>query len=167
MKKILQAIGGAIIAAAAVLIVVNLYSGGVMEQLKQEGMGIGNTGTKETGEEYKKAVLADPHLQYQGKVAARTDAAIDLYGEVQFLDNLDHYESSLADAVQAGRASIQGLEIIDVGQEEGTAQADIDEDAGSVKIHKSGVYRIRISATDCHNNPVKTDFLIAVNRKGA
>ena len=81
-------------------------------------------------------------------------------------DSIDGYERTLAEAIEDGRIRIKEIEIKkskDGGLEE--AAADIDADTGTISIKESGIYQLKLKGMDEHNNPVKTDFLIAVNRK--
>ncbi|MGN0291900.1 MAG: hypothetical protein ACI4C5_08210, partial [Lachnospiraceae bacterium] len=66
MKKIIQIFGGIMIAAAAVLIVIGIYSGNIFPGLKT-GAEKTETATAHPKEEYEKAVLADPVFTYTGE----------------------------------------------------------------------------------------------------
>ena len=166
MKKIIQIMGGVLIAAAAVLIFINLYMGSIFGSLK-EGAGKTDTATAHPKEEYEKAVLADPVFTYIGEMAKKAGKDYAVYEEIKVTDTIDGYERTLQEAIDDGRIRIKEIEIQkskDGGLQE--AAADVDADTGNIAIKESGIYQIKLKGIDEHNNPVKTDFLIAVNRKG-
>ena len=164
------------IAAAAVLIVIGIYSGNIFPGLK-DGAAKTDTAAAHPKEEYEKAVLADPVFTYTGEAAKQAGTDYDVFEEIKVTDSMDGYEKTLKEAVAEGKIRIGDVRVLecrkkDTGEKEMTdAEADIrmEEDAytGVVSIKKSGIYQIKIAGMDEHNNPVKTDFLIAVNRKGA
>lgn len=176
MKKIIQIFGGVMIAAAAVLIVIGIYSGSILPGLKDKAEKT-DTAAAHPKEEYEKAVLADPVFTYTGEAAKQAETDYDVFEEIKVTDSMDGYEKTLKEAVAEGKIRIGDVRVLecrkkDTGEKEMTdAEADIgmEEDAytGVVSIKKSGIYQIKIAGMDEHNNPVKTDFLIAVNRKGA
>lgn len=170
MKKVIQVIGGVLIAAAAVLIVINIYSGNIFPGLK-DGAGKTETAAAHPKDEYEKAVLAAPVFTYTGESAKKAGGDYAVFEEVKVTDSIDGYENTLKDAVADGRIFIRDMKVLELGEErmqEATAgTAAIDMDSGVLSIDKSGIYQVRISGMDNHNNPVRTEFLIAVNRKGA
>lgn len=170
MKKVIQVIGGVLIAAAAVLIVINIYTGNILGSLK-DGAEKTETAAADPKDEYEKAVLADPVFTYTGESAKKAGEDYAVFEEVKVTDSIDGYENSLKDAVADGRIFIQDMKVLELGsegmQEAAAETAAIDLDSGVLSIGKSGIYQVKISGIDNHNNPVKTEFLIAVNRKGA
>lgn len=165
MKKIIQVMGGVLIAAAAVLVIINIYAGNIFPGLKDEAVKT-DTASAHPKEEYEKAVLADPVFTYTGKLAKKAGKDYAVYEEIKVTDSIDGYERTLAEAIEDGRIRIKEIEIKkskDGGLEE--AAADIDADTGTISIKESGIYQLKLKGMDEHNNPVKTDFLIAVNRK--
>lgn len=167
MKKVIQVIGGVLIAAAAVLIVINIYTGDIFSGLT-DGAEKTETAEAHPKDGYEKAVLADPVFTYTGETAKKAGEAYTVFEEVRVTDSIDGYETTLKDAVTDGRIFVQDMAVLELG-EDGMqeASAGIDMDSGVISIEKSGIYQVRISGMDSHNNAVKTEFLIAVNRKGA
>lgn len=167
MKKVMEAAGGLLIAAAAVLLFLNVFAGSIGGGLKQ-GAKQPERESAHPQQEYEEAVLADPALSYTGDTAKKADEAFGIYDQIEVMDSHDGYQRNLKDAVLEGRIVVKELGVeqkTDSGME--AAQADIDMDAGTLCIKESGIYRIRIKGMDRHNNPAQTAFLIAVNRKGA
>lgn len=166
----IQVIGGVLIAAAAVLIVINIYTGNIFPDLK-DGAEKTETAAANTKDEYEKAVLADPVFTYTGDTAKKAGEAYMVFEEVKVTDSIDGYENTLKDAVADGRIFIRDMAVLELGtegmQEVAAETAAIDIDSGVLSIGKSGIYQVKISGIDNHNNAVDTEFLIAVNRKGA
>ena len=178
MKKIIQIFGGVMIAAAAVLIVIGIYSGSILPGLKDNAEKT-DTAAAHPKEEYEKAVLADPVFTYTGEAAKQAETDYDVFEEIKVTDSMDGYEKTLKEAVAEGKIKILDIKVLECEEkkyeekeiEMAEAEADIrmenDTYTGRISIKKSGIYQIKIAGMDEHNNPVKTDFLIAVNRKGA
>lgn len=166
MKKIIQVAGGVIIAAAAVLIIINIYAGNILPGLK-DGAIKTDTAEAHPKEEYEKAVLADPVFTYTGEMTKKVGKDYAVYEEIKVTDSIDGYERTLQKAIEDGRIRIKEIEI-KKSKEDGfqEAAADIDMDTGTIAIKESGIYQLKLKGIDAHNNPVKTDFLIGVNRKG-
>lgn len=176
MKKIIQAVGGVLIAAAAVLTVINIYSGNIFPALKDEAEQ-SVSATAHPKEEYEKAVLADPVFTYTGELAKQAGEEYNVFEEIRVTDSMDGYEKTLKEAVADGKIRIQKLQVLACKKRQNEESEMVDADAdirmqedaytGVVTVNDSGIYQIKIAGMDEHNNPVKTDFLIAVNRKGA
>lgn len=158
------------ITAVAVLIVINIYTGNIFGSLKG-GAEKGDTAQAQPKEEYEQAVLSDPVFTYIGKFAKQAGQAYNIYEEIKVTDSKDGYESTLKEAVSGEegdiRIYVKDIEVLELnGEEMQEAAAEIDLDSGNICIGRSGIYQVKVSGRDRHNNPVKTEFLTAVNRKG-
>lgn len=165
MKKVIQMTGGTIIAAAAVILVIQVYTGGGIFTSLGEAAKTETRTEQHTKENFEKAVLSDPVLAYCGEGTKETGKTYPLWEELKVSDFLDGYDKSLALAVSERRIQVQEAKIYDTSGNE-TADAFVDMDNGILQINKSGTYRIQIKGVDSHNNRVGDTFCIAVNRKG-
>jgi hypothetical protein len=166
MRNMIQVIGGVLLAAVTVLLIVNFSSGEIFSNLKN-GAKKSEQMENVPGEAYEKAVLASPNFVYIGELAKEAGKVYDVFGEIQVTDSIDNYEKSLKEAVTEGRIYVQNIEIREGGKDGlKETDADIDVANGKLLIRQSGIYQIKIKGMDVHNNPVKTEFLLAVNRKG-
>lgn len=166
MKKTIEVIGGVLIAAAAVLLVIQVFTGSFEGSLK-EGAAPTEKNAVLPQDEYEKAVLADPVFTYTGTSAKKAGESCRVFEEVLVSDSSDGYEKTLKEAVAEGRIIVKSMEVLKKGDSKmEMAEADTDLNAGTLSIEKSGVYQVKINGMDAHNNPVRTQFLIAVNREG-
>lgn len=162
MKKLIQVIGGACIAALAVLAVFGIYRSVVFSGLKEAGMKEANSyaGFKDT-EAMKTAVSYHPVFTYTGAERVLTDAPYPVFDEIQVTDKKDDYDKTLTDAVKENRIKVQEVEVL-TEQEEETQDALYNEETQELSFKRSGVYQVRIKGKDKHNNTAETKFLIPV-----
>lgn len=170
MRKMIQIFGGVLVSAAAVLIVIQIYTGNIFGSLKG-GAEKADIDQAQPKDEYEQAVLSDPVFTYTGEYAKKAGEDYNVYEEIKVTDSKDGYESTLKEAVSGEegdiRIYVKDIKVLELnGEEMQEAAAEIDLDSGSIRIGRSGIYQIKVSGMDKHNNSVKTEFLIAVNRRG-
>jgi len=175
MKKLLELLGGGVIAAIVVVIVLNIYNGNMMPALKEAGKKETNSysGSMDT-KAFKKALSYRPQLTYVGTGPKLTDTAYDdtnkeesmgttydVLSDIKITDAVDDYEKTLAEAVEENR--IRNIEVtVSTPDKEETLDASYDKENQTLTFTKSGIYLVKVTGKDAYNNRAETEFLVPV-----
>lgn len=175
MKKIIQMLGGIMVAAVVVIAVIAVYKNKVISELK-------NTSTKENVKytdfadeaAFYEAVSYHPVFQYIGTDSKKTDTAYNevnktervsmaypVLDDIYVTDTKDNYRKTLSEAVQEER--IRNVEVtVTTPDKKETSDASYDNENHTLTFTKSGIYLVKVTGKDTYNNRAETEFLIPV-----
>lgn len=175
MKKLLELVGGGVIAAIVVVIIINIYNGNIIPALKEAGTKEANSysGSMDTAA-LKKALSYRPQLTYVGTGPQLTDTAYDdkneeestgttydVLSDIRITDAVDDYEKNLVEAVEENR--IRNVEVtVNTPDKEETLDASYDKENQTLTFTKSGIYLVKVTGKDAYNNRAETEFLVPV-----
>ena len=175
MKKIIQLIGGAFVAAILVIAITVIYQNQIIPRLKTDAFK--NT-EKETDfrdeRAFYEAVSYHPVFEYTEGTAQKTVIAYDennqataasveysVLKDICVTDKKDDYEKTLAEAVEENR--IRNIEVtVSTPDKEETSDASYDKENQTLTFTKSGIYLVKVTGKDAYNNRAETEFLVPV-----
>lgn len=175
MKKVIQLIGGVLVAAILVIAVTVIYQNKIIPGLKTNG--IRNTENETNGADERaffEAVSYHPVFEYTGLAVQSTAQAYDednqatavsatyqVLEDITVTDKKDDYEKTLAEAVEENRIRNVEVTVMTPDKEE-TADASYNKDNHTLTFTKSGIYLVKVTGKDTYNNRAETEFLIPV-----
>ena len=171
MRKVMEGFGGVAIAAAAVLIVLQIYAmhngTGVLWLLKRDASRQEKEYSAYTDRNAMNEAVS--HSPVFDSAVARPILTKEQYlicADIRVTDEKDGYEKTLEEAVKEGR--IRDLEISvtdEEGKELDEKDITIDKNERKISLRKSGVYKVKIQGKDKYNNRAEVLFLLPVQTK--
>lgn len=162
MKQIMQFAGAVLIAAAAVLIIIGIYTEHLLPKLKTEMKQ--EKKQEKVLQNYEKAVLSDPKFVYLGETSRSVGETYLIFDEIQVTDSVNRYERMLKEAMTDEEIFVRDIQVLDK-EGNNVEGAVVDAQTGKIRIMKAGKYHIRMNGMNENNRSMKIDFLISVNRK--
>lgn len=164
MRKAIQIAGGMIIAAAVVIGVVTVYRNIVLPGLKTGGIKETNAYSGGDTNAMKEAVSFHPVFTYTGAEPVLAGNAYGVFDDVQVTDAKDDYDKTMTEALEEERIKVPKVTILTEEKAE-TADASFDESTKQITFAKSGVYCVKVTGKDRHNNKAEAEFFVPVESK--